>query len=453
MKSISVIGLGKLGACMAATMASKGMQVIGVDVNEKSVNLINQGLAPVVEPHLSDLITANRKRLRATTNCKAAVLESEATFIIVPTPSDETGGFTLKYVAEAVREIGAALREKPGYHLVVLTSTVLPGAMESGVLPILEQVSGKKRGRDFGLCYNPEFIALGSVIHDLLNPDFILIGESDEKAGEMLANWYHDYCDNKPQMARMNFVNAELSKISVNSFVTMKITFANMLANLCEGLPGADVDQVSGALGMDSRIGRKYLTGALGYGGPCFPRDNKALLCVAERAGIKAALPESTDRMNRLQVTRLSEKIRSMIHPGMTISILGLAYKPDTNVVEEAPGVALAASLAGPGHQVTVFDPLAMENARAILKDKVTYADTLSESLKQADLVVIVNPCNEFKALSAKDFVRKNATVIVFDCWRILQQKLDGASGIDYIGIGVGNSAELASKALTEAAV
>ena len=225
---VSVVGLGKLGACMVASMASKGMQVIGVDVNSKTVDLFNRGCAPVLEPDLSELIAANRGKLSATLDYKTAVLGSDTTFIIVPTPSDEKGGFSLRYVAQAAREIGRALAEKPGYHNVVVTSTVLPGSTHFAVLPILEQESGKKCGPDFGLCYNPEFIALGSVIHDLLNPDFILIGESDKRAGEDLEGLYKSFCNNSPPITRMNFVNAELTKISVNTFVTTKITFANI---------------------------------------------------------------------------------------------------------------------------------------------------------------------------------------------------------------------------------
>lgn len=448
---VSVIGLGKLGACMAATMAAKGMQVAGVDINSRSVELINQGIAPVVEPGLADLIKNNRERLWATSNYKKAIFESDITFVIVPTPSDEQGGFSINYVVEAFREIGAALREKTGYHLVVITSTVLPGATEFGLLPVLEQASGKKAGQHFGLCYNPEFIALGSVIHDLLNPDFVLIGESDPKAGRMLEDWYKTYCDNRPHIARMNFVNAELAKISVNSFVTMKITFANTLASLCEQLPGGDVDEVSNALGFDSRIGRRYLTGALSYGGPCFPRDNKALMHVAEKAGVSAPLAETTDRLNQTYLSRLAGKIREHLRPGMSVSVLGLAYKPDTNVVEESPGIVLSLLLVEAGHHVVVYDPLALDNARQILKDKVVYAGSLSESLKKADLIVLVNPNSEFKALGPESFQRKSEPVVIFDCWRLLRSKLENVPGIHYVPLGVGESLSLESKVLDRA--
>lgn len=444
---VSVVGLGKLGACMAACMASKGMQVIGVDIDYRRIDLMNQGCAPVQEPNLPELIAANRSRLCATSDYRTAIFESEITFIIVPTPTDERGGFSLRYVDQAAHEIGRALRNKPDYHIVVITSTVLPGSTEFGILPILEQESGKKCGPDLGLCYNPEFIALGSVIHDLLNPDFILIGESDERAGKELEAWYKSFCDNTPPVSRMNFVNAELTKISINTFVTTKITFANMLASICEELPGADIDTVSAALGLDSRIGRRYLTGALGYGGPCFPRDNQALSYVAQQLGSTAPLAEITDRTNRALVARQRERIRRSLRPGMTVAVLGLAYKPDTNVIEESQGIALAQSLLGNGIRVIVFDPLAVDNARKVLNDGVQYAQSLQECLKGSDAVVIANPCKEFRALKVEDFPRRHDPVMVFDCWRILREKLKDCEWIDYIPLGVGNhESRLASR-------
>lgn len=437
MESVSVIGLGKLGACMAAAMAGKN-HVIGVDISERNVACINQGIAPVIEPQLSDYIQANRVRLKATTDIKKAILETGKTFIIVPTPSDEKGAFSLRFVKETIQEIGLALQAKKDYHLVVVTSTILPGAMESEIRPLLEEMSGKKCGQDFGLCYNPEFIALGSVIHDLLHPDFILIGESDQKAGAELEAWYQRLCDNNPPVARMNFINAEISKISVNTYVTTKITFANMLAGLCEHLPGADIDVVTAALGMDSRIGRRYLTGALGYGGPCFPRDNKALAYTAQKAGTSAPLADITDKTNRELLVYQSQKIQKYLQPDMTVAILGLAYKPDTNVIEESQGIALAETLAGKGIHVVAYDPVANENAQKKLGAKARFAATLSDALKEADAVVIVNPSGEFKALTVNDFPRRKQPVLVFDCWRILKEKLQNSETITYIPLGVG---------------
>ena len=336
---LSIIGLGKLGAPMAAVMAEKGHTVIGVDISPAFVNAINQGRAPVNEPGLEELVHKNRGRLAATTDCIDAVAATDVTFIIVPTPSEADGSFSLRYVLAAGDSIGQALRRKNKYHLVTLSSTVMPGSTGGKLLPVLEHASGKRCGDDFGLCYNPEFIALGSVIHDMLHPDMVLIGEYDARSGDILVDLYNGLCQSNPTISRMNFVNAELTKLSVNTFVTTKISYANMLARVCETLPGADVEVVTRALGTDSRIGRKYLKGALGYGGPCFPRDNQAFSALARGNGVPATLAEATDALNRQQVPRLAEMILSRLSQGGIAGIAGLAYKPDTDVVDESQGL------------------------------------------------------------------------------------------------------------------
>jgi UDPglucose 6-dehydrogenase len=261
--SVSVVGLGKLGVCLAACAASKGVRVIGVDLNPRTIALVNNGKPPVIEPGLAEMIEANRERLKATRDMSVAVAESSISFIVVPTPSEPSGAFSLRYVMRAIEEIGRSLRNKNDYHLVVVVSTVLPGSTEFGILPILERSSGKSCGKDFGLCYGPEFIALGDVLRGMLRPDFVLIGEWDTRAGMILQSWYERFCENSPPICRMNLVNAELTKIAVNTYVTTKISFSNMLSTICERLPGADVDTVTNALGLDSRIGRRYLTGGL----------------------------------------------------------------------------------------------------------------------------------------------------------------------------------------------
>ena len=320
--SISVIGLGKLGVPLAACLAAKGFRVIGADLDIHKVQAVNAGKSPVFEPGLAELIEKGKDRLSATNDITAAVLASEVTFIVVSTPSEAQGGFSLRYVLPACETIGSALRVKKSFHLVVLTSTVMPGCTGNDVKRALEAHSGKRCGYDFGLCYNPEFVALGSVIVDMLSPDFILIGESDRGSGDRLAKIYRQLCGNNPHIARMNFVNAELTKLAVNTFVTTKISYANMLAQVCENLPHADVDVVTSALGFDSRIGRKYLKGAIGYGGPCFPRDNLAFAQLARQIGADGTLAEATDLLNRRQVFRLAETVLSRLPRGDRKSVV-----------------------------------------------------------------------------------------------------------------------------------
>jgi UDPglucose 6-dehydrogenase len=429
--------MGKLGIPIAAVFASKGYRVLGVDTDPARVAAINAGRPPVFEPGLEDLLSATRGRFVATEDCESAVSSAEITFIVVPTPSEADGGFSLRHVLAACGGIGAALREKAAYHLVVLTSTVLPGDTSREIRPRLDARSGKRCGVDFGLCYNPEFVALGSVIRNVLNPDFILIGESDSRAGDRLAAFYGTVCENRPAVARMSPVNAELTKLAVNTFVTTKITFANMLARLCERLPGGNVDEVTAALGLDSRIGRKYLQGAIGYGGPCFPRDNLAMSCLARRHGVPALLAEATHASNRQQVPLLKGLVLSRVPAGGQVGILGLAYKPNTDVVEESQGLDLARSLLAEAIRVLVYDPAAMENARQILGDGVRYASSAEACAQEADVLVIATPWEEFARVRPEVLARPGRRPVVVDCWRTLTRaQLEGVA--EYLALGVG---------------
>jgi len=416
---VSVIGLGKLGSPMVAAFASRGFEVIGVDVNSEFVRLINEGKPPVFETDLDEYLKKNKERISATKDYREAVLNSEITFIIVPTPSEKDGNFSTQYVVQAGKEIGKALKEKPNFHLVVLTSTVTPGSTEGDLLPVLEEYSGKKCGIGFGLCYNPEFIALGSVINGLLNPDFVLIGESDKRSGDILESFYKDFCLNNPPIKRMSIINAEITKIALNTYVTTKISYSNMLAELCEKIPGGNIDVVTDALGCDRRIGHKYLKGALGYGGPCFPRDNRALIFTAKRFGVELPIAEATDKINQHQVERLVEKVLSLLPENGKVCILGLSYKPETNVIEESQSVEIAKEISEKGISVIAFDPQAMENAKKVL-NKVSFANSLKEAVEQADLILITVPWKEFKEIQPH-WLKDGA--ILFDCWRILDPK------------------------------
>jgi UDPglucose 6-dehydrogenase len=408
---------------MAAVMAHKGHTVMGVDLDAATVEAVNAGKAPVNEPGLGEMIHLNHERLTASTEYEDAILSTEVTFIIVPTPSDPDGRFTMRYALAAAEKIGAALRKKKDWHLVVLSATVMPGSTGGVMLPALERHSGKKCGPDFGLCYNPEFIALGSVIRDMLNPDMILIGESDPRSGAILEEFYGGVCESGPRIRRMNYVNAELTKLSVNTFVTTKISYANMLAEVCETVPGADVDVVTTAIGSDSRIGPKYLKGALGYGGPCFPRDNEAFSALARANGVPALLAEATDQLNRRQVPRLAELILSNLPPGGTAGIMGLSYKANTPVIERSQGLALAKYVAEQGVPVVVYDPEAMENAKLELPDSVAYASSLAECAHAADVLAITTPWAEFRSLEPAHLKPGEPRPVVLDCWRLLSRK------------------------------
>ena len=422
---------------MAAAFASRGLEVIGVDVDHRSVDALNEGRAPVQETGLAEMIHGNRERLRATLKHSEAVAESDVSFVIVPTPSDARGAFSIQYASYAMKELGRAIAKKDTYHLVVMTSTVLPGSTRHGLLPILERESGKKCGVDFGLCYSPEFIALGTVIRDFLNPDFYLVGEFDKRSGDMLESINAAVCLNKAPSQRMTIENAELAKIALNSFVTMKISFANMLQEMCERIPGGDVDVVTNALGCDKRIGRKYLTGGLGFGGPCFPRDNVAFAFLAEQLGLSPALAKTTDQVNRAIAGKIVANIRPKLQRGMTAAVLGLAYKPRSGVIEESQGVFLARALSDAGMRVLAFDPLANgDAARDELHGDALILDSIADCVREADIVLIANPDPVFENLTAEALLGDKSRLIVMDFWRLLQGKLSGDPRIEYIAGG-----------------
>ena len=438
MSSVSVFGIGKLGFPIVACFAHKGYKVIGVDVNPDLIQAVNNRKPLIHEPGLADLLREPGD-LSATSDYAYAIENSEMTFIVVPTPSREDGSFSTEYVETAIEQIATGLKNKNDFHVVVLTSTVLPGATERVVIPLLERVSGKRCGRDFGLCYSPEFIALGSVIRDFTNPDVILIGESDPKSGELLSETYQTVCENNPPMVRTNINSAELVKISLNAFITMKISFANTLAELCERIPGGDAEAVSRVLGFDSRIGRKYLLGALAYGGPCFPRDNKAFAHFAKGIGCKARLAEATDEENRHQNRRIVELVKQKLGrlEDKNVAILGLTYKPDTDVIEESAAVKIAGALLQGGAKLSLYDPAGMENAKRVLGEKDTrYADTVKECLQDADFCILATPWSEFKSLRPQAFTANMRQPVLLDCWRLFN-RAEFSQEMAYITIGL----------------
>lgn len=436
MQKISVVGLGKLGSPLLVAIAARGFEVIGVDTNETVVKLINRSKTPVNEPGLQELLTRNARRIKATTNYQDAIKNTDITLVIVPTPSNDNGDFSNRFVLSAVDSIGNVLKEKNSYHLVVVASTVLPMSMDSQIVPQLLKSSGKKLNRDFGICYNPEFIALGQVINDLLSPDFVLIGQSDEKAGQILEGFYRKFCTNKPSVIRMNFINAEITKIALNSYITTKISFVNNLAQICQLFPGGDVDTVTNALGHDLRVGSRYLKGAVSYGGPCFPRDNRAFTYFAQKVKVATPIAEATDKFNNQLIYNLARKVTDVATGKSTkVSILGLAYKPDTDVAEESAGVKIAALLSKKKIEVSVWDPQALESARTLLPKSVQFAQNLRACLKGSNVIILATPWKEFKKIKIPKSKISSSKPILVDCWRILNP-IKYKKVVDYRTIG-----------------
>jgi len=415
---VSVIGLGKLGLTTAACYASKGLEVVGVDVIEQNVDAISRGECPIQETGLGELLAQCRGRLRATTDAAEAIGDSDVTFIIVPTPSQADGAFSNDYLLDVIEAIGPALRAKDGFHIVVVTSTVMPGTMRDVVAPRLEALSGKKCGPDFGLAYNPEFIALGSIIHDFLNADMVLIGESDARTGETLDAIYRAVCDNTPTIARMNWTSAEVTKLALNCYVTTKISFANAIAQLCERIEGADAVAITDAIGHDSRVGTKYLRPGLGFGGPCFPRDNIAFIKCAGDHGIDAKLSRAVVAINNEQVGRVVRRVHNAVEPGARVAVLGLSYKPGSHVTEASQPVEIVRQLVRDGYRVRAYDPQVKEAPDPAAE----LVASVEACLDEADCCVIATAWDEFNRLNRRDLEERMKPEAIVDCWRLLDE-------------------------------
>lgn len=411
----AVVGLGKVGSVMAALYASSGHEVIGVDLDQGIIDAINRGTAPHVEPNLASLINSARGRLWAQSEISEEVAGSEIIFIIVPTPSLPSGLYNHGIVLEVLSMLGGALKASKNVPTVVVTSTVTPQACSRELIPALERSSGRRLGEGFEFVYSPQFIALGDVARNLAEPDFVLVGEGSPEAGATLENFLAGVVADDTPFFRMSTTSAEIAKIAVNSFATMKISFANMIGEICRASGNADTGDVLSAVGADKRIGSAYLKAGLGYGGPCFPRDNAALNAYAEAVGVDAPIPQATDKINDRQPAQILDSVLGLDPPPKVVAVMGLAYKPDTPVVEKSQSVEVANLLAGQGFTVRVFDPLVGPGTCDGLDTLVYHGASVGEVLEEADVVIIATPwpnlANELAPLPG---------VRIIDPWRIL---------------------------------
>lgn len=435
--NISVIGLGKLGLCTAACFAAAGHSVYGYDLNEYFRNELRNHRNPIDETDLDELLQAAWPMVHIVDSYEDAVNSSEMTLIIVPTPSQADGRFSNEYIIKVLEGIAPTIRQKESFHIVNIVSTVMPGSCDRLFKPLLEQATEKRCGRDFGLVYNPEFIALGSVIRDFLNPDMVLIGVSDERSGRMVSELYVSTCKNSPVMSVMSLINAEITKISLNCYVTMKISYANGLAAICEQVPSADIDVITAAVGADSRVGGKYLKGGIGFGGPCFPRDNIAFQAFAEEFGAEAVLGKAVVAINNSIPRRLEAKIASLCSPPAKVALLGLSYKADTHIVEESQSMILAGELLATGYRVALHDPKAIETIRQMFGDRAELHNDVYACTSGASVIVLLTDWPEYHQLDWQRIATHVADhAVVLDSWRIARNT--DLCGLILIQLGIG---------------
>lgn len=422
---ISIIGVGYVGLCTAVGFTSRRYSVIASDNDSEKVMKINEGIPPFYEPDLPKMLeeAIQNHNLQCYTNqTETAVLETDITYVTVGTPSKPDGSIDLKYIEAVSHDIGKALRVKSGYHVVAIKSTVVPGTTENTVKPILEKESGKKCGQDFGLCMNPEFLRQGSAFKDTFNADRIVIGEYDKRSGDALESLYRDfYGTATPPIIRTTLSTAELIKYASNSLLATKISFINTIANMCEKIPGADIKTVATAMGLDKRIGPLFLDAGLGYGGSCFPKDVKALIACSNALGYKPELLDSVENVNKTQPLKAVQLCKEQLGDirGKKIAILGLAFKPNTDDMREARAVPIIKQLLKEGANITAYDPVAMPVAKTIFVDKIRYATSTAECLKNADCCILVTEWDEFRKLTPEDFIKTMKHPILIDGRRI----------------------------------
>ncbi len=443
MQKISVIGVGYVGLCTAVGLASKGYHVYACDVDAEKINKINRGVPPFHEPGLAEKLSECIKQGTLTglvNDVERAISESDLTYVAVGTPSKEDGSIDLTYIEAASANIGRALKNKKGYHVVIVKSTVVPGTTQNVVLPILERESQKLCCAEFGLCMNPEFLRQGSAFQDTLNADRVVIGSSDAKAGDKLEALYKDfYSSHVPPIIRTTLSTAELIKYASNAMLATKISFINTVANICEEIPGADVKVVAQAMGLDKRIGPLFLDAGLGYGGSCFPKDVKALIACAKTSGYTPELLDSVEHVNKLQPLKAVEFCKRQLGPlrGKKIAILGLAFKPDTDDMREARVVPIINQLLAEGAVVVAYDPVAKQTAHAIFQDKISYASSALECLRGADCCIVVTEWPEFKKLTPNDFLSAMKQPNLVDGRRIYDPVVFAAK-LNFIAVGLG---------------
>lgn len=436
---VAVIGLGKLGLCTAACFAAGGHEVFAYDTNESFLEQLRNRRCPIDEDGLEGLLNDNWERLTWVNSAEEAVDNTDITAIIVPTPSTGDGSFSNKYVEQVLKDISPALQRKKEFHVVDVISTVMPDSCDKIFKPLLENGTGKQFGVDFGLVYNPEFIALGSVIKNFLNPDMLLVGCSDAQSATLMRELYNTTCRNEPYFAAMSLINAEITKLSLNCFVTMKISFVNELSAMCEKVDGADIDTITSALGADTRIGHKYLKGGLGFGGTCFPRDNLAFQSFARGIGRSAKIGPQVVKVNEEVIDRIYKVIVSEIPRGSRISLLGLSYKSGTHIIEESQSIMLAERLISDGYKLSVHDPKALVVARDVLGNTVKYCNDIYDCVTDANGVILMTNWSEYELIDwnkVANLMVDNAVVI--DSWRVAKNSIP--ISLNYWPLGLGQT-------------
>lgn len=433
---IGIIGLGFVGLSFASVLASKGYNVIGIETDVEKLKTIRSGKSYFYEPRLDEILQkAIKKKLTLSENVNDVIKNCELIFVTVGTPMTSDGSINLGIIFNVCEQIGNSLSKTENVPMIIIKSTVIPGTTKQ-IKEILEKKSGKKTGLDFGLLTNPEFLREGRAVEDTLYPHLIVIGTENKKHGLKLKNFYNRFYQNSIPVMITNDTTAELIKYANNSFLATKISFINNIANLCQTLPGTNIDDIAKAIGIDPRIGRQFLNAGPGYGGSCLPKDIQAMIRYLDNIGEDSTLLKAVHKTNVTQVEKILKLIEKCTGDikGKKITVLGLSFKEESDDIRESVSIKLIEELLKRKSHVRVHDPKALENTRNIFKERILYFDKIADSLKNSQCVILMTPWKQYSKLENSDFQGMDKKIII-DTRRILNlEKKD----LTYIGLGIG---------------
>lgn len=435
---ITVIGTGYVGLVTGACLSDVGIEVTCVDIDQKKIDGLKNGVLPIYEPGLEEIVKRNyhKGRLNFSTDLGEAIEGSQAAFIAVGTPPGEDGSADLKYVLAVADQIGKTMTD----YLVIITKSTVPVGTADKVRHAVADTL-KLRDVDFGfdVASNPEFLKEGAAIDDFMKPDRIVVGVDSKAAQKVMDRLYRPFTLNGHPVIFMDIPSAEMTKYAANAMLATKISFMNDIANLCEKM-GADVNKVRKGIGSDPRIGNKFIYPGIGYGGSCFPKDVKALARTGRENGHTMRILEAVEAVNDDQKSVLFNKINTYFGgslQGKTIAFWGLSFKPNTDDMREAPSVVLANLLLQAGAKVRAYDPVAMEEAKHDLGDTITYCTNDMEAIQGADALALITEWTEFRVPNWDKVGKAMKTKVVFDGRNLYRREIVGEAGFDYYGIGM----------------
>jgi len=432
---IAVIGLGFVGLSLCSVLASRGIATIGIDSDKKKCSKIAKGVPTFFEPNLENTLKkALRKKLSITNNL-SSISCCDFIFVTVGTPQKKNGEIDLSFIKAVVRNVGKLISKNKKKPIILIKSTVIPGTTQNVILPILERNSKKKAGKDFGLISNPEFLQEGGAIQDTIKPHVVILGGYRTKFMKKTEKFFSRFNPNVPIIIT-NHQTAEMIKYTNNSFLATKISFINQIANICQRIPDTNIDDIAATIGLDPRIGKLFLNAGPGYGGSCLPKDIKAIINLSSKIGVKPTLLTAVEKTNKQQISNIMGLIKQNIGKikGKKITILGVAFKPDTDDIRDSVGIDLVKRLLRLGAKITIHDPKALENARKIFHNNIKYVKSVPSALNDCQCAIIMTRWKDYERINNQT-IKQMAKKIIIDSRRILYGKNLDAK---YYAIGLG---------------